>query len=119
MKKILMASLLAVVGSSAFANPTTLTQGTASSVTTTSCPLLATGTPTLTVNLSKNNYGSYDCSNTTTNSIGIATASPNGKGFVFQGSSAGGQIQKNATTGNAAPTSGDVDSAATAGAASS
>ena len=117
MKKILIASLSAVLAGPVFAAGGNFTAGGttgAATTVTTNCALLSTDGAR--VNLSAANLGSYDC-NTGTASIGVSIANTSGKFYIYSMSSAGGAVVT--TTSAQAPTTTQTESQAVLRSASS
>jgi len=115
MKKILIASLIALAASPAFADKELQTSATTSMqtpVSTTDCALLQ---EPVTINTSASNIGDVVCDATTAN-IGVSVANTSGKNKVFSAGSAGGGIQT-LDLGTTVPTNTNTLSEATARAA--
>ena len=107
MKKILLASILLTIGTSAFAAsaPVALAAG-SNTVAATACLLLSAD---VTATLSTSNIGNVSCNDTIAN-IGVAISNTAGKFKIYSLSSAGGAIAT--FTGTAATTATDVASKA-------
>ena len=90
MKKILLASILLAIGTSAFAasSPVALSAGSNTVATTGGCELLSAP---VTATLSASNIGNVSCDDTTAN-IGVAVSNTSGKFKIYSLSSAGGAI---------------------------
>lgn len=96
MKKILLVSLLALVGTSAqaasIALPGNATAASQTAIAVSDCALLS---QTININLSANNLGAVEC-DTTNAAFGVAIGNNAGKGVLWSGGSVGGGISSTA-----------------------